>query len=50
MNETQSVGKYWIAFFISAIVLILMLVFIREYFWMSLPFVFTTFTKAMRII
>ncbi len=50
MNDSQSVGKYWISFFISAIALILLLVFVREYFWVVLPFVFTTFGKAMRII
>ncbi len=50
MDESQSVSKYWIFFFISSIVLILMLVFVREYFWTVLPFVFTAFGKAMRII
>ncbi|MEO8412061.1 MAG: hypothetical protein ABI472_00310 [Ginsengibacter sp.] len=50
MNETQSVAKYWVSFFISAIGIILMLVFIREYFWMALPFVVTTFSKALRIM
>ncbi len=50
MNETQPVGLYWIAFCISTIVLILFLVFIREFFWMVLPFFFTSFCKAMRII
>ncbi|MEO7960374.1 MAG: hypothetical protein ABIR19_02440 [Ginsengibacter sp.] len=50
MNESQSLSKYWIAFFISCIALILMLVFAREYFWLVLPFFFTTFCKAMNII
>jgi len=27
-----------------------MLVFVREYFWMALPFVVTTFAKALRIM
>ncbi len=50
MNDAQSVGKYWLVFFISAIILILLLVFIRPYFWMALPFVLTSFGKGMRII
>ncbi|MEO8569865.1 MAG: hypothetical protein ABI419_12030 [Ginsengibacter sp.] len=50
MNDSQSVSKYWVSFFISAIAIILMLVFVREYFWIVLPFVVTTFGKAMRII
>ncbi|MEO6188371.1 MAG: hypothetical protein ABIO82_03615 [Ginsengibacter sp.] len=50
MNETQPVGMYWIAFIISTIALILVLFFLRQYFWMILPFFFTSFGKAMRII
>ncbi|HEY5408324.1 MAG TPA: hypothetical protein VIJ92_14615 [Ginsengibacter sp.] len=50
MNESQSTGIYWLYFFLSAIGIILMLVFVREYFWMALPFVVTTFAKALRIM
>lgn len=50
MNDSQSVTKYWLYFFISAIVIILLLVFVREYFWIALPFVVTSFSKALRII
>lgn len=50
MSESQSVIKYWIAFFISAIAIILMIVYVREYFWVVLPFVVTSFSKALKII
>ncbi|MGN6193551.1 MAG: hypothetical protein ACTHOB_01335 [Ginsengibacter sp.] len=50
MEETQPVGKYWIAFIISAIVQLVFLIWIREYFWLILPWVLTTFSKAMRLI
>jgi hypothetical protein len=50
MNEAKSSGKYWMSFLISSIALILMLIFAREYFWVVLPFFFTTFGLAMNII
>jgi hypothetical protein len=50
MDKTQPVRQYWIMFFISSIVIILFLIFIREYFWLILPWVLTSFCKAMRII
>ncbi len=50
MKEAKSLGKYWMMFFISTIALIIMLVFVREYFWVVLPFFFTSFCAAMDII
>jgi hypothetical protein len=50
MNDRQSVTKYWIYFFISSVAIILMLVFVREYFWIALPFVVTSFGKALRLV
>jgi hypothetical protein len=50
MSETKSTGIYWIFFFLSVIFLIFMLVFDREYFWVALPFVITSFSKAVNII
>ncbi|MEO8855149.1 MAG: hypothetical protein ABI359_15305 [Ginsengibacter sp.] len=50
MEETQQpVGKYWIGFVISAIVQVIFLIWIREYFWMILPWWLTFFSKAMRL-
>lgn len=48
--ERAPVTKYWIMFAISAIVQIVFLIWIREYFWIVLPWVVTTFSKSIRII
>jgi len=53
MDNTQDkspVGKYWIMFVISAIVQLIFLIWIREFFWLVLPWLLTTFCKAMRLI
>ena len=50
MDTTQSVRKYWIMFIISMIIQIIFLIWIREYFWLILPFVLTTFCKGLRIM
>ncbi|MEO8820394.1 MAG: hypothetical protein ABI374_06120 [Ginsengibacter sp.] len=49
-EELPPVGKYWIMFVISAIVQIIFLIWIREYFWMVLPWWITGLGKAMRLI
>lgn len=50
MDTSESVRKYWIIFVISAIVQLVFLIWIREYFWMILPFLITSFCKGMRLI
>jgi len=50
MDTTQSVRKYWIIFIISMIIQLVFLIWIREYFWLVLPFVLTSFCKGMRLI
>jgi hypothetical protein len=52
MNTTESSGKWWLYFFISLIVVVVMLLtpMLRPWFWMSLPFVLTTFAKALKIM
>jgi hypothetical protein len=51
MNDTnKSNAVYWLYFILSAIGITLMLIYVREYFWMALPFVVTTFAKALRIM
>jgi hypothetical protein len=49
-DKPQSVRKYWIMFAISAIVQVVFFIWIREYFWLILPWVITSFSKAMRLI
>jgi len=46
MATTTSTGKYWIYFLISLIVTIGFLVVLPEWFWVPLPFLFTTLVKA----
>lgn len=48
--ERESVSKYWVYFVIFAIIQLVFLIWIREYFWIILPFVLTSFCKAIRII
>ncbi len=48
--ERESVSKYWVYFVIFAIIQLVFLIWIREYFWVILPFVLTSFCKAIRII
>lgn len=48
--EKQPVGKFWVLFALSVIVQLIFLIWIREYFWIVLPWVIMSFSKAMRII
>jgi hypothetical protein len=52
MNTTEGSGRWWLYFLISAIAIIIMLVMpdLRPWFWLVLPFVVTSFAKAMRIM
>lgn len=50
MNKNRALVIDWILFLLSALGIILMLVYVREYFWMALPFVVTTFARALRIM
>ncbi|MEO6843952.1 MAG: hypothetical protein ABI184_02200 [Ginsengibacter sp.] len=49
-DNSQPVGKYWIMFVLSMIVQVIFFIWIREYFWLVLPWVITSFSKAMRLI
>ncbi len=51
--ETQSntsKGKYWTLFLISLVVMIALLIFIPEWFWVALPFVLTYLVYAMDVV
>jgi len=52
MNTSESTNRWWLYFFISAVVIIIMLYLpsLRPWFWLSLPFVVTTFAKALKIM
>jgi hypothetical protein len=38
---------YWMVFFVSTIACIALLFFSPEWFWLTLPFLFTSFVKAI---
>lgn len=46
----QSSGKAWLWFFVWLAIIILMLVFVRQFFWLALPGVVTCFAKAMNLL
>ena len=50
METTKSRGKYWVYFFLSLIVVIIMGIYQPKYFWIVLPFNFTYFAKAMNLL
>lgn len=50
MSAQQSTGKYWLWFFIWLTIIILMLVFVRQFFWLALPGVVLYFAKAMNLL
>jgi hypothetical protein len=52
MSTTEGTGKWWLYFFISTAVILIMLIMpdLRPWFWLVLPFVLTTFVKAMRLM
>jgi len=50
MTTQQSTGKYWGFFFLWLVIIILMLIFIRPFFWLALPGTVTYFAKAMNLL
>ena len=50
MAATVETGKYWILFLVSFLVLIAMLIWMNEWFWLALPFTLTFFVKALNVI
>ncbi len=46
----KSTGLDWIIFFVSLVAMILLLMYVDEWFWLALPFVLTFFVKAIRVI
>ncbi|MBP7821459.1 MAG: hypothetical protein KA010_00955 [Saprospiraceae bacterium] len=49
-DQTANKGKYWAIFFISTIVMIALLIFLPEWFWVALPFVCTYLALALGVI
>lgn len=49
-SENESTRMDWILFVLSTTVMILMLIFINEWFWLALPFSLTYLVKALRVM
>ncbi len=52
MEAKASTGKYWIYFFIWLVIIVAMLVYspVRQFFWLALPGLCTSFAKGMDIM
>ena len=49
-KEQDSSSKDWMLFIISTVVLIAMLIFVNEWFWLALPFSLTYLVKALKMM
>jgi hypothetical protein len=48
--HTENTRTYWMMFLLSLVATIAFLVILPEWFWVTLPFLFTAFVKAMKWI
>ncbi|MEL7222674.1 MAG: hypothetical protein AAGJ93_15240 [Bacteroidota bacterium] len=49
-SEDNSTGMAWIWFLVSTAIMILLLIFANEWFWLALPFSLTYLVKALRVM
>jgi hypothetical protein len=49
-EERRNTTRAWILFLITTAILIYMMIFVNEWFWVALPFSLTYFVWAMRVI
>jgi len=45
-STTENTRTFWMLFFVSLVACIAFLMFLPEWFWVTLPFLFTAFVKA----
>lgn len=50
MEVGQSRTKYWVLFFVWLAILVSLMVFYRQFFWLALPGTATYFAKGMDLI
>lgn len=50
MEAKQSTAKYWVLCFFWLAIMIALLIFYRQFFWLALPGAATYFAKAMNIM
>ena len=48
--ETKETKKYWGLFVVSTIIMIAMLIWLNEWFWLALPFSLTYLVKALNVV
>jgi len=46
-TETTAKGKYWVFFLISLVIFLFMLIFMNQWFWVSMPFMLTYLVLAL---
>ena len=49
-TENESTRMDWILFLVSTAIMIFMLIYINEWFWLALPFSLTYLVKALRVM
>ncbi len=49
-NQSLSKGTYWILFFVSLAIMVWLLMFHSNWFWVDLPFLLTFLVKAMDVV
>ncbi len=49
-SSSDNIRQYWLVFFGSLIACLAFLVFLPEWFWVTLPFLFTAFVLAKKWI
>jgi len=49
-EETSSSSKDWLLFLVSTVVMIAMLIFVNEWFWLAMPFSLTYLVKALKMM
>jgi hypothetical protein len=49
-ESTTSSRMDWILFLVSLVIMIYMLMYVNEWFWVALPFVLTYLAKGLKVI
>lgn len=50
MEAQKSTGKYWLYFFVWMIILIILMIYVRQFFWLALPGVVTNFSRGLNLL
>ena len=48
--SSAATGRYWMLFLVSTLIMIAMLIWMNEWFWLALPFSLVYFVKALDVI